>query len=74
MIPCLALETPEPVFRPGTLNEGRDQVSTAEGPVMSQPVHSGNDLFSPPPKVQMAVYLGDHSLGAEKIRILIKDC
>ena len=35
MIPCLALETSEPVFRPGTLNKERDQVSMAEGPVMS---------------------------------------
>ena len=27
------------------------------------PIQSGNDLFSPSPKVQMAVYLGNGSLG-----------
>ena len=33
------------------------------GPCNVMPIQSGNDLFSPSPKVQMAIYLGNRSLG-----------
>lgn len=62
MIPCLALETSEPVFRPGTLNKEGSGLH-GRGPCNVMPIQSGNDLFSPSPKVQMAIYLGNRSLG-----------